>query len=273
MNITKVQKDKKYRPILVLGILCLLMGLIAGCSSQQSGKNSQAPDKTAGQSAKPLSTAGTDNSVQIKAQKEKTEEEAISVELSIPQISGMKSQNLQAALNRKLAAETLNLKKQTVEDARAYYKETRESGDHFMPYEFVSSYSIQFNGNGILSITVENYRYSGGAHGLTDIIPYNFDLKTGQELALADLFPSGFDYPSIIDKQVRQEIATRPEEFFEGSEGFQGIGDQRPYYIEPGNIVVYFGQYEIAPYSSGIPEFAIPVTLFGDNIDSRLRKE
>ena len=31
--------------------------------------------------------------------------------------------------------------------------------------------------------------------------------------------------------------------------------------LEPNNLVIYFPLYEIAPYSSGIPQFRIPYTL------------
>ena len=36
------------------------------------------------------------------------------------------------------------------------------------------------------------------------------------------------------------------------------------FFLEPDNLVIYFPLYEIAPYSSGIPQFRIPYTLLRD---------
>ena len=40
-------------------------------------------------------------------------------------------------------------------------------------------------------------RYTGGAHGLTTKVSYNYNLKTGKELKLKDLFKEGFDLSLI----------------------------------------------------------------------------
>jgi len=52
--------------------------------------------------------------------------------------------------------------------------------------------------------------------------------------------------------------------------GFQGIGEDQDYYLQDGALVVVFQQYEIAPYAAGIPEFKIPLNLFGDKFRTDL---
>jgi hypothetical protein len=44
------------------------------------------------------------------------------------------------------------------------------------------------------------------------------------------------------------------------------ITDEQPFYIGDGQIVVYFAQYEIAPYAAGMSEFAIPVSVMPGTI-------
>ena len=39
---------------------------------------------------------------------------------------------------------------------------------------------------------------------------------------------------------------------------FKGVNENQAYYLNRDGIIVYFQQYEIAPYSSGIREFKIP---------------
>ena len=45
-----------------------------------------------------------------------------------------------------------------------------------------------YNKNNILSIPLTMYEFTGGAHGLTNIKSFNYDLATGKELKLEDLF-------------------------------------------------------------------------------------
>ncbi|MFR3751201.1 MAG: RsiV family protein [Enterocloster sp.] len=35
--------------------------------------------------------------------------------------------------------------------------------------------------------------------------------------------------------------------------------NQNQFFLRPGYIVIYYQQYEIAPYATGIPEFSIPI--------------
>jgi len=36
----------------------------------------------------------------------------------------------------------------------------------------------------------------------------------------------------------------------------------KSFYLVPDGIVIYFQQYEIAPYASGIPQFTIPYSAY-----------
>ena len=93
---------------------------------------------------------------------------------------------------------------------------------------------------------------------LTTKVSYNYNLKTGKELRLKDLFKEGFDYKSIIDKKVREDIEKEKELYFDNGALFKGVNENQAYYLNRDGIIVYFQQYEIAPYSSGIREFKIP---------------
>jgi len=89
---------------------------------------------------------------------------------------------------------------------------------------------------------------------------YNIDLKTGKLLPLAELFKPG-EYKTVIDKEINRQIALDPESYFEGDMGFQGIAKEQNYYLDGENLVIYFNQYEIAPYAAGIRDFKIPLKL------------
>src|SRR5699024_7795765 len=54
-------------------------------------------------------------------------------------------------------------------------------------------------------------------------------------------------------------VTTNEKMYFEGEEGFKSIKDDQSFYInESKNLVIAFQMYDIAPRSSGYPEFEIP---------------
>lgn len=138
-----------------------------------------------------------------------------------------------------------------------YSKEYKKSGNEMPKMEAYSLFE-SFHTDELISLPVTYYQYTGGAHGLTTKVAYNYNLKTGKILKLKDLFKEGFDYKSIIDKKVREDIEKEKDIYFENGALFKGISENQAYYLNRDSIIVYFQQYEIAPYSSGIREFKIP---------------
>ena len=51
-----------------------------------------------------------------------------------------------------------------------------------------STFEIKKNRDDVISILVKYYKYSGGAHGYYEYIPYNIDLRKGNFIALKDIF-------------------------------------------------------------------------------------
>lgn len=138
-----------------------------------------------------------------------------------------------------------------------YSKEYKKSGNEMPKMEAYSLFE-SFYTDEVISLPVTYYQYTGGAHGLTTKVSYNYDLKTGKILKLKDLFKEGFDYKSIIDKKVREDIEKEKDIYFENGDLFKDVSENQAYYLNIDSIIVYFQQYEIAPYSSGIREFKIP---------------
>ncbi|MFW5686654.1 MAG: RsiV family protein [Halanaerobium sp.] len=50
---------------------------------------------------------------------------------------------------------------------------------------------------------------------------------------------------------------TEKDIYFQEDYGFQNLAEDQCYYLEIGELVVYFQPYAIAPYSTGMPEFRI----------------
>lgn len=189
----------------------------------------------------------------------KSNSDYMSVDLNIPVISGWADQELQSRLNTRLEKDALDLQDELQAEIESYVKYNQENGFPIRPYELVTRYQECYQNNAMLSLYVDYYQYTGGAHGSTDRRPYNIDLKNGQDIALKDLFLSGYDYRTALNTLISEQIAAEPDMYFTGDMGFKGITDDQRYYIQNGFLVVYFSQYEIAPYAAGFPEFKIPL--------------
>ena len=200
----------------------------------------------------------------------KTESPTMSVDLHIPVISGLTDNRIQSKINAQWEKHALDLEKELAAEIDSYVKYNEQNDFPIRPYQLVTRYQECYQNDNLLSLYVDYYQYTGGAHGMTNRQPYNIDLHSGNELAIKDLFQADYDYQSIINKEIRAQIALNPGNYFTDNMGFNGITENQSYYIQNGVLVVYFSQYEIAPYAAGIPEFKIPLSNFQDGIRADL---
>lgn len=175
-------------------------------------------------------------------------------------------------LNDRFQAPFKQRQKELVAERAEMEKEAAQNQFELNPFGLASDYKVAYNNHGLLSLYIDQYEYTGGAHGMTYRTPYNIDLKDGPDIKLADVFKPGSNYKEAIDKAIQAEIAKNPEGYFEPEMGFQGIEDDQPFTLQPGGITIYFQLYDIAPYAFGIPEFDIPFTQFGDMVNPDLQK-
>jgi hypothetical protein len=134
-------------------------------------------------------------------------------------------------------------------------------------YEIVVEYTITYNQDCALSLYIDRYEFTGGAHGITHRDSNNWDLKKGKKFELSEIFPKVKDIREFIvneiNEQIENNMQTENAMYFED---YNNLVKENlaltNYYLVPEGVVVYFQHYEIAPYSSGIPTFTIP---FADN--------
>lgn len=196
-----------------------------------------------------------------------SDSEAAQVKLSIPQIEGLKDKKVQASLNDSFEKKALQFKDETFEGLDEYVKQCQKQGWPIRTYAALTNYRVTYSQNDLLSLYADYYSYTGGAHGFTERVHSNIDLKTGKELQLKDWFKSGVDYQNIISKEIKRQMQLEPDKYFsETLTDWQGISEAQPYYVEDDHLVVYFPLYDIAPYACGIPQFKIPLAALGLNL-------
>ncbi len=146
------------------------------------------------------------------------------------------------------------------------YKNSKENGFPVHEYQLSTSFQVTNNYDCFISLYHDKYEYTGGAHGNTSRTSETWSLKNGAVLPLEYFFPCRPQYikeiKSEIIRQIETQISQGDSYYFEDykklvDENF----DEKNYYLVPGAVVVFFRQYDIAPYASGMPEFIIHTNI------------
>ncbi len=132
-----------------------------------------------------------------------------------------------------------------------------------MVYELIYDYTITYNENNIISLYFDNYIFSGGAHGSTTRTSQNWNMLYGNQFTLDKLFPDNPNYLinilQNINKQIEENIQSGNGQYFDNycKLVLETFNTQNFYILSDSLFAIYFQQYDIAPYSSGIPVFEI----------------
>ena len=191
----------------------------------------------------------------------KSKNDYLKIDVVIPQIKDDKSVDKAQNVNNSIIIWTEAWINDVKNIADEYFK---NGTSPINQYQLISKYKVTSLQN-VISLYIDYYQYTGGAHGITIRKPYNIDEETGMILTLKDIFREGYDYKEIIDSNIIEQISKKPDIYFSGKEGFNGIDEKTKFYIEDSNLIIYYGEYEIAPYVTGIPEFHIPINIFKGN--------
>lgn len=146
----------------------------------------------------------------------------------------------------------------------AVNKQLREQGYPQNPLTDVTAhYELKTNERGILSLTLWNYAFSGGAHGLTIQNALTFNTESGKTYALKDLFKPGSDYVAKLSAIIKADLKMRDIPLLVE---FNSIKPDQDFYIADKALVVYFQVYELAAYVYGFLYFPISVYAIQDII-------
>jgi hypothetical protein len=140
--------------------------------------------------------------------------------------------------------------------AEAFAAESQEEASHrdgtieTHKYDFEQVFAVTFNREGVLSVLVDQYGYTGGAHGGTVRSGHTFSLKDGKPVELKDLLKAAPNYKQQLDKMLKDDSK---DITFPDTPG--GLTSDPNFYVSEGGISIFYQQYEIAPYAAGIPTF------------------
>lgn len=154
------------------------------------------------------------------------------------------------------------------EQAIKTYIDSQTDGFPFHPYEAYMKYNIAYNENCFLSVYIDKYEFTGGAHGSTVRSSDTWELSSGTNIPLYTFFKRGTDYERLLTeeiiKQAEYNMKQNPGIYFDDYKNLILKNfNQQNFYLTPQGLVIYYQQYDIAPYSTGIVEFTIPYKTIG----------
>jgi hypothetical protein len=186
---------------------------------------------------------------------------ALEVDITIPVIQGFEDKQIEEEINQNIQEDILNFKYRIQTESEDYLQSAKSKGEEIRKYIATTYYIVHCKTKDLLSLSVFYYCYTGGAHGCTVQEAYNLNLVNGEEISLQEVLKEKKDYVKVINREIKRQIQLNPEAYFDDAV-FHSISQEQPFYLIEDGIVIYFGLYEIAPYSSGIRYFKIPFALF-----------
>lgn len=135
-----------------------------------------------------------------------------------------------------------------------------------------TQYRIEYNRNGLFSLRMELYDLYGDGNELLKTLFFTFDVSNGQLCSVGDLLdPTDTRWRGIMPDIVMAQAEARGITLLSD---VMPIGDDQAFYITQDELVLAYELFEIATWSAGAPEFAIPITQLADFIpsDSPLKK-
>ena len=110
----------------------------------------------------------------------------------------------------------------------------------------------------LVTLSMETYEYTGGAHGLPSVQYFHWDLAKQQSVKLGDLLVPG-QQSAFWEKAREQHTAWLDEENLD-----QAFRDSWPFdktdnvFFSDEGMVLQYNVYHIAPYAMGQPTLTIP---------------
>lgn len=181
--------------------------------------------------------------------------------IEFPQIRGNERFNMYN-YNNALRLQQL-CEKELYEQAKKVYDYNQENRYPLMIFEIIKEYVVTYNYNNIISIYSDEYIFEGGAHGNTLRYSQNWNLQQGRMIELSELYKRNPNYVSEILKEINNQIKDNIQKgkntYFEDPCCLtSAMFRVENYYLYGEFIAIFYQQYDIAPYSSGIQVFYMP---------------
>lgn len=123
-------------------------------------------------------------------------------------------------------------------------------------------YEIFHFSENILSIRLDQYTFTGGAHGNDWATTITVDVAADRDLALNDVFLNGQIPWETLSALTQQSLLEQLGEMADPTWIEQGTGvnpgNYQNWVVTPDALIFYFPSYQVAPYAAGPQRVEIP---------------
>lgn len=191
----------------------------------------------------------------------------LSASVYYPEVLLAGNETAQERINRRIRAQVETFSQYASGELyRQAVQEFLDSQEHDFPFRMFGAeldYTVVYHQNCHFSLSRDRYQYTGGAHGMTERLSDTWSIETGRTLPLSRFFRPGEPYGRTVLAEVMRQadrnMQQTPGIYFDDYRRLilQSFNPEH-YYLTPEGAAVYFQQYEIAPYASGIIVFVVP---------------
>ena len=142
---------------------------------------------------------------------------------------------------------------------------------------YESEYVVTLATNDLVSVAFGVSTYGeGAAHPNHNTVVFNYDLRAGRQLKLADLFKPNSDYLKVISDFAIKDLTEQIRGEMSGDDPDtdwirEGAGPKEENYqswnLSPKGLEITFDPYQVASYAAGPHEVVIPLSALTDVID------
>jgi len=254
---------KKSRLIIVC-ILILLLLSITGCSVFKTKKESISKINTPALQKSNQTIKSSENKTTNKPTWDVVFErvyqntEKYKIDVYIPKIIG---NGLKQEVYEKINSVLKKYAEQQIEHIKKVSAEA-EGDSGLYPYYLYIGYEWDKSVEPYISFLFEEYSDTGGAHGLTQIIGFTFDLRTGESIKLVNKYLNN-DQRKLIYNYINfaralcNDLDDPPYEVFNGQDNQQTFDEDlfEDMVFKNNGLLVCFEPYKIASYARGVVRF------------------
>lgn len=169
-------------------------------------------------------------------------------------------------ISKIVGLEEAKIKVETIQEALQdfiadFKKYETDFGNAFVSFDIDTFMRVLYQTESFVSLELNYYLFTGGAHGYSGTTFFNFNAKTGQSLNEEMLFKDSKAVLAYAEKKFRDLYAISSERTINSS-GFWFKNDQFHFPENIGftetELIFHYNQYEIASYAEGPIILALP---------------
>jgi len=165
----------------------------------------------------------------------------------------------------------------TIDAFKSELQEMKIQDEDIMAFSYllIIDYSIAMYNDNAVSLSINLYPYTGGAHGMYYFQTYSYDLVNNKIIELEDIFKPEFDYMAFLSEFCYKDIVNQLENMdvqpdFEWiKKGTDPVFEDNysQFLVTPEGLIIKFLAYQVAPGAAGDLSVKIPYVLFKENIN------